>query len=31
MEPWVPFIVILIASTITGAVAFIAGALKKEE
>ncbi len=31
MEPWVPFIIILIASVITGATAFIAGALKKEE
>ncbi len=31
MEPWIPFIVILIAAAITGAVAFIAGALKKEE
>lgn len=31
MEPWVSFIVIVIASVITGAVAFIAGALKKEE
>ncbi len=31
MEPWIPFIIILIASAITGAAAFIAGALKKEE
>ena len=31
MEPWIPFIIILIASAITAGIAFFAGALKKED
>ncbi len=31
MEPWIPFIIVLIMSAITAGAAFLAGALKKED